>query len=160
MEPAIKPAAIRSKSRIIGVLATKGTLKGKLYRSTLKKYASDVKVIEQIGEGLVKLVETGQTESPAAMELLKKYLRPMINQGADYIVLGCTHYPFLQKSIEKITKGSVHIINPAPAIARRVKSIISGRDKSYSGVGKTTFYTTGSDETIMKNIIHSIQYLT
>jgi len=80
---------------VIGVLATQGTFRGRLYNKTRKEYASDIEVIEQIGSGLVELVEQGRTTGDEPARLISKYVIPMVQKGADHIVLGCTHYPFL-----------------------------------------------------------------
>jgi len=132
MEPATKPAALASKSGVIGVLATKGTFGGSRYINTLNMFAKDVKVLECVGTGLVELVETGQEHSPKAFSLLSKYVLPMVEQGADHIVLGCTHYPFLTQAIEELTEGKVTLVNPAPAVAQRVKHLL---DEAGKGVG-------------------------
>lgn len=124
MEPAIKPAALTSESGVVGVLATANTFKGSLYHNTLERFASHVNVIERVGEGLVELVEAGETEGEKAETLLHCYLDPMLAAGADAIVLGCTHYPFLSSTIAKIAGPSVKIINPAPAVAMQTKRII------------------------------------
>lgn len=125
MEPAVKPAALSSKSGVIGVLATKGTFNGSKYLNTLNLFAKDVQVIERVGKGLVELVEAGKQDSPQAMALLSKYILPMMEAGADHIVLGCTHYPFLSPAIEMITEGKIALVNPAPAVARRLCSLLS-----------------------------------
>jgi glutamate racemase len=124
MEPAVKPAALHSQSGVVGVLATRGTFKGRLYHDTLERFAAQVKLIEQPGDGLVELVEAGHLESPEVYRLLEKYLRPMLDAGADHIVLGCTHYPFLIPAIKKIAGEQVHLVDPAPAVAQRVKALL------------------------------------
>ena len=111
MEPAIKPASLNSKTKSIGVLATAGTFKGKLYIETSKKYASDLNVCYQVGEGLVELVEAGKADSPEAAELLHRYVDPMVDCNIDHLVLGCAHYPFLMNSCR--IRLSVEIGNPA-----------------------------------------------
>ncbi|MCB8963445.1 MAG: glutamate racemase [Bacteroidales bacterium] len=123
MEPAIKPASLNTKTKSIGVLATAGTFKGKLYIETSKKYASDVNVCYQIGEGLVELVESGNMHSAEAENLLRKYINPMIDCNIDHIVLGCTHYPFLIPILQKILPKNIEIVDPAPAVARQAKHI-------------------------------------
>jgi len=125
MEPAVKPAALHSKSGVIGVLATKNTLNGNHYHTAVERFASDVKVISQVGEGLVELVEIGETKGERVISLLKKYIDPMLEQGADHIVLGCTHYPFLLDSIKLITGDKVVIVDPAPAVAQHTLNIIN-----------------------------------
>ena len=166
MEPAVKPAAINTRTGAIGVLATKGTFKGELYLRTLHKFASNAKVIEQIGEGLVELVESGDTRSPKARELVGKYVIPMIEQGVDHIVLGCTHYPFLEETIREFTSDNVTIVNPAPAVARRAAEILSGRRNVLRerGIGcpvegsglESTFVTTGDNLEILKRTVFEI----
>ena len=166
MEPAVKPAAINTRTGAIGVLATKGTFKGELYLRTLHKFASNAKVIEQIGEGLVELVESGDTRSPKARELVGKYVIPMIGQGVDHIVLGCTHYPFLEETIREFTSDNVTIVNPAPAVARRAAQILSGRRNVLRerGIGcpvegsglESTFVTTGDNLEILKRTVFEI----
>ncbi len=157
MEPAIKPAAINTNSGKIGVLATKGTFKGKLYKETSDKYANNISKIIQIGEGLVELVESGNVNSEKAQLLLQKYLKPMIDAGVDQIVLGCTHYPFFIPLIEKIIPKSIKIIDPAPAIAKRAKDILTKMNiENSENSAKYTFYNSNSDSRIMKQLLKSI----
>jgi glutamate racemase len=124
MEPAVKPAALHSKSGVVGVLATRGTFNGRLYHETQARFASHVTLIEQCGDGLVELVEAGKLEGDEVRQLLEKYIRPMLDAGADHIVLGCTHYPFLIPAIKNIAGKNVRLIDPAPAVARRVKTLL------------------------------------
>ncbi|MBP5517173.1 MAG: glutamate racemase [Bacteroidales bacterium] len=145
MEPAVKPAAALTKTGVIGVLATQGTFKGQLYLTTSEKYArrKQVKIIERVGEGLVELVESGNTDSPEAEALVKKYIDPMVEEGADCVVLGCTHYPFLEKVIRRVASDSLQIINPAPAVARRARNLLEKARKS-------RVYTSSSDFQLKK----------
>lgn len=129
MEPALKPAALRSRSGVVGVLATAGTFKGKLYLNTLSNFSGEVRVIERVGEGLVETVEKGILDGPQVEALVHKCIDPMLDAGADHIVLGCTHYPFLQPVIERIAGEGVTVINPAPAVARQAKRILEGIKK-------------------------------
>lgn len=94
IEPAIKPAALQSKTKTIGVLATEGTLSSNLFHKTSELYLNDLSLIEQIGDGIVELIEHGKLNSSEMRDLLIKYLRPMIKAKIDYLVLGCTHYHF------------------------------------------------------------------
>lgn len=148
MEPAIKPAARQSKTGNVGILATAGTFKGRLFNETSQRYASNVKLHEAVGSGLVELVEQGKEDSDEAVELLQKYLQPMLDNNIDELVLGCTHYPFLENSIEKITKGRVELVNPAPAVAAQVKRILEQLDllNSEEGARKMELYSTGDVE--------------
>lgn len=149
MEPAIKPAALTSESGVVGVLATANTFKGSLYNNTLEKFAAHVKVIERVGEGLVELVEAGKSEGEDVERLLHLYIDPMVEAGADAIVLGCTHYPFLTSAIAKIVGPSVKIINPAPAVALQTKRIIDAMP-SHNSNRILEFYSSGDTSTLRK----------
>lgn len=125
LEPAVKPAAMASNTRVIGILATAATLKGRQYRETANKYLPMVDIIAKVGQGLVELVEENREDTPEALELVASYVRPMIDNGADQIVLGCTHYPFLTGAIRKVIgEKRVALLNPAEAIERRVASLL------------------------------------
>lgn len=156
MEPAVKPAALHSRTGVIGVLATKNTFKGKLYSGTLQKFASEVKVVEQVGYGLVELVEAGKTNGVETTKLLKKYILPMITLGADHIVLGCTHYPFLKDEIQKIAGNSIVILDPAPAVARHTFDILSEMNllasEPIDPMCQTIFFSTGPVENLEKMV--------
>ncbi len=119
MEPALKPAAEATQTGVIGVLATRRTLAGGHFRRSLERFAPHLDVQAREGQGLVELVEHGEVYSTEAYLLLQRYLKPMLQAGADQIVLGCSHYPFLTPVMEKIVAGAAHIIDPAPAIARQ-----------------------------------------
>lgn len=151
MEPAVKPAVLKTKNGVIGVLATQGTLKGELYHTTLVRYASDVKVIERAGTGLVDLVESGETSGPVTESLIRKYVDPMVAGGADKIVLGCTHYPFLADTIRSVYGDSVELIDPAPAVARRCAELISEFNLCTNG-NFAYFYTTGKDVGMLRSM--------
>ncbi len=125
VEPAVKPAALTSRSGVVGILATAASLKGQLFQETSRRYADRVRMIEQPGEGLVELVEGDREETPEAFEIVSRLLEPMIEQGADRIVLGCTHYPFLCGAMQRVIGNrEVQLINPAPAVERRVEVLL------------------------------------
>ena len=125
MEPAVKPAALSSETGVIGVLATAGTLKGSKYLTTKGLYEDNVKIVEHVGRGFVELVERGVLDGPEAEETVKASLQPLLDAGADRIVLGCTHYPFLSGVIQKIAGPDVKVIDPAPAVARHLENVMS-----------------------------------
>jgi len=161
MEPAVKPAALNTRTGAIGVLATKGTFKGELYLRTLHKFASNATVLEQVGEGLVELVENGETDTPQARKLIGKYIRPMLEQNADHIVLGCTHYPFLENLIREFAGEGVEIVNPAPAIARRAGEVLQARRESagkhiVGEKGQNRFVTTGNNLQLLEKMVYGI----
>lgn len=130
MEPAIKPAAAITRTGVIGVLATAGTLKAEKYHDIRGKYADEVQVVEHVGKGFVELVEGGQTRGRKAEATVMESLEPLLDAGADTIVLGCTHYPFLADTIKKVAESlvpgrSINIIDPAPAVARHTLDIMT-----------------------------------
>ena len=124
IEPAIKPAALRTKTKSIGILATKGTLSSELFHSTSELYSENITITEQIGKGLVELIESGKIESDDMTKLLQDYLNPMLAKNIDYLVLGCTHYPFLINQIKKLVPQNITIIDSGKAVAIQVKSIL------------------------------------
>lgn len=124
MEPAVKPAALGTRSGVIGVLATAGTLKGSKYLKTRGLYEDNVKIVEHVGQGFVELVEGGILDGPEAETTVRASLQPLLDAGADTIVLGCTHYPFLQPVIERLAGPDVKVIDPAPAVARQTVRIL------------------------------------
>lgn len=124
MEPAVKPAALGTKSGTIGVLATAGTLKGSKYLNTKGRFQDDVRIVEHVGKGFVELVESGELEGEHAEDVVRASLQPLLDAGADIIVLGCTHYPFLLPLLEKVACGKALFIDPAPAVARRLLAVM------------------------------------
>lgn len=124
MEPAVKPAALSSSTGVIGVLATAGTLKGSKYLTSKERFEDDVTIVEHVGQGFVELVESGVLSGPLAEKTVEASLRPLLEAGADRIVLGCTHYPFLLGVIKKISGPDVQIIDPAPAVARHLIDVM------------------------------------
>lgn len=128
MEPAVKPAAQATEIGVVGVLATAGTLKATKYIDTRAKWAQDVKIVEHIGQGFVELVENGTMTGQEAESVVAKSVVPLLDAGADTIVLGCTHYPFLSDTILKVAKThtdrQVTLIDPAPAVAKHLVEIM------------------------------------
>lgn len=124
IEPAIKPAATHSQTQKIGILATKGTLNSELFYKNVEKF-QDIKIIEQIGYGLVELIEDGAIKSTEMKSLLQKYLTPMVEANIDYLVLGCSHYPYLIPQIQKIIPKSIKIIDSGEAVARQTKNVLN-----------------------------------
>jgi glutamate racemase len=160
MEPAVKPAAINTKNKKIGVLATEGTIRGSHLKKTTEIYAKDTQVFVQIGEGLVELVESNNIYSDKAIKTLNKCIKPLIDKEIDQLVLGCTHYPFLCKLIKQIDgMENVDIINPAPAVALRtlelIKYTLNTENENYYH-----FYTSGSILQLKNtlSIIENIDY--
>jgi glutamate racemase len=121
IEPAVKPAALQTRSGVIGVLATTQTLASERFSKLVATHASGVTVLTQPSPGLVEHVEAGDVSSEETRALVARYVDPLIARGADSIVLGCTHFPFLRRAIEDVAGPSVTIIDPAIAVAREVR---------------------------------------
>ena len=151
MEPAVKPAALGTRSGVIGVLATAGTLKGSKYLHTRGQYEDDVRIVEHVGEGFVELVENGILDGPQAEETVRKSLRPLLEEGADIIVLGCTHYPFLRPVIERLAGPQVKVIDPAPAVARQTLRMLQEKGiPTGEGTFSIDLYHSGEPESLQR----------
>ncbi|NBI50797.1 glutamate racemase [Burkholderia sp. ISTR5] len=124
VEPGIKPATLASRSRVAGVLATAATLRSARFESLIERYAADCRFLRQPGHGLVEAIERGDTGSPALRALLDGYLEPMLAAGADTLVLGCTHYPFLDATIRELTQDRLTLIDTSEAIARQLARVL------------------------------------
>jgi glutamate racemase len=124
IEPAIKPAALQTKTGSIGILATKGTLASDLFHKTTNLYSNNITVVEQTGTGIVELIESGKLYSEDMHNLLKTYLQPMILANIDHLVLGCTHYPYLIPLLKELLPENVKIIDSGEAVARQTKNIL------------------------------------
>ncbi len=143
IEPAIKPAALRSKSRVIGILATRGTLSSHLFHSTAEMHAKGIRIIEREGLGLVPLIEAGQADSQETRHLLRKYLAPMLDEGIDYLVLGCTHYPYLLPVLKELLPDNLQIIDSGEAVARQTQAVLTKKEwlNPSEKSGKHRFFT-------------------
>ena len=151
MEPAIKPAAEESRRGVIGVIATQATFQGKLFASVVHRYARGVKVLTHTCPGLVERIEAGETEGPALEEMLRVQLKPLLAEGIDQLVLGCTHYPFARLTLQNVVGPDVKIIDPAPAVARHTAHVLAQRDLcSANGNGSAVFYTSGDPESFSR----------
>ncbi|WP_250472049.1 glutamate racemase [Caballeronia sp. GAFFF1] len=149
VEPGVKPAAAVSKTGVVGVLATQATLRSARFQSLLDRYAGNCRFICQPGHGLVQAVERCDTSSPELMALLESYLKPMLDAGADTLVLGCTHYPFLDRAIREIAGERLHIVDTSVAVARQLERLLdaSGLRNADASVSTTPlFYSTADGE--------------
>jgi glutamate racemase len=145
MEPAVKPAAEKTRSGLVGVLATPATFQGALYASVLERFANGVWVLQDTCPGLVDQIENGDLDGDKTRAILESALRPMLDRGIDTVVLGCTHYPFVIPLIEEIAGESVRVIDPAPAVAKQAKRLLeAGELKKPAGeCAEVRFYTSG-----------------
>jgi glutamate racemase len=125
MEPAVKPAVAASNNKIIGVLATEGTLKSAQFAALLERFAANVTVITQPCHGLVEKVEQGDVSAIATRELVARYALPLVERGADTLILGCTHYPFLRELIADVVGKNITLIDTGEAVARRLQGALT-----------------------------------
>lgn len=154
IEPAIKPAATNSKTQKIGILATQGTLNSELFNKTAQMF-QNTKIIEQVGHGLVQLIEEGNINSPEMTMLLQSYLNPMIAENIDYLVLGCSHYPYLIPQIKKILPDNIQIIDSGEAVARQTFAILKEK-VGFSNLNENepAFYT-NSNPKVLSDILEN-----
>ncbi|MGO3181352.1 MAG: glutamate racemase [Aequorivita sp.] len=150
IEPAIKPAALQTNSKSIGILATKGTLSSTLFSKTTQEFTKDISVVEIIGEGLVPLIEAGKLDSPEIIELIKKYTKPMIDAQIDFLVLGCSHYPYLIPQLRKILPENVKIMDSGEAVARQTKTVLLSLNllREENTTPRLQFYTNAQTDTL------------
>ncbi len=159
IEPAIKPAALNTKTNTIGILATKGTLNSKLFSDKIDLYTSNIKIIEVVGKGLVECLEQGDFDSEYLVSLIRSYITPMLKEQIDYLVLGCSHYPFLIPIISTLVSSTVKIIDSGEAVAKQTKHVLSTHNLLYAGekLGVLTFYT-NIDERVLCKICKKFFY--
>ena len=157
MEPAVKPAAEISKTRKVGILATAGTFKSQRYSSLIERYGQGIEVTENPCLGLVELIENGKKDAAEMRAFLKKRIEPMLAEGVDTLVLGCTHYPFIQPVLESLLPDGFEIIDPAPAVARQVKKRLEKLDLlDAKKAGSVQFYTTGNVKNFKGQVLELI----
>ncbi|KAF2082919.1 glutamate racemase [Flavobacterium sharifuzzamanii] len=152
IEPAIKPAANNSKTQVIGILATKGTLNSELFNKTAEMF-HNTKIIEQVGHGLVQLIEDGNLYSPEMTQLLESYLQPMIEANIDYLVLGCSHYPYLIPQIKKILPDHIKIIDSGEAVARQTKNLLKEKVGFSESTDTDPVFYVNSNPKVLESIL-------
>ena len=153
IEPAIKPAALHSQAKCIGILATKGTLSSTLFSKTSDLYSKDNKIIEVVGKGLVEQIEKGQKDSPFLKTMLEELLRPMLAAGIDHLVLGCSHYPYLIPTLKQILPPHVQIIDSGMAVAKQTKVVLQSLDLLTTEQQHIPQFYTNGDPDVLKKII-------
>lgn len=126
IEPALKPAALKSKTGVVGVLATAGTFHGRLYNETKARFAKNVTVLAVVADEFVTLVERGETSGEKVERIVRAKIEPLLKAGADRLVLGCTHFPHLKPVIERICAGRAEVIDPSDAVARQIRRVVKG----------------------------------
>jgi glutamate racemase len=150
IEPAIKPAALQTKTKAVGILATKGTLSSELFHKTTDIFTNGIKVVEQVGEGLVQLIESGKIRSEEMTSLLEIYLKPMLDSNIDYLVLGCTHYPYLMPQLLEILPKHIKIIDSSEAVARQTQAVLRQHELLNNATNKPIlkFYSNGNPDVL------------
>lgn len=153
LEPAVKPAALTTKSGVIGVLATKRSLEGDHFRRAEAKYGTEVTILKAVGEGFVEAVENNEEHTAETLELVRKAVMPLVDGGADKIVLGCTHYPFLRDEIARIAGDGVDIVDSSEAVARRVATLLDEYDlRANEGATPEYRFLTFADEEYVERL--------
>jgi glutamate racemase len=145
MEPAIKPATEQSRSRIVGVLATSGTLGSERFANLRARHGNGIEIAVQPCPGWVELVESGDIDSDATQALVSRYVTPLLEKGADTLVLGCTHYPFLRDMIQRVAGTGITLIDPSPAVARELQRRLQQQQllNPNSEAGSERFWSSG-----------------
>jgi len=151
MEPAVKPAAAATRSGVVGVLATTGTLQSAKFAALLDRFANDVQVVTQPCPGLVECIEAGDLDSPQLRQLLQGYVQPLLDAGCDTVILGCTHYPFLRTLLAGMVPADVAIIDTGAAVARQLQRLLAARDLLAEGPARdTAFWTSAEPQSLDK----------
>lgn len=144
MEPAVKPAVAATRSGVVGVLATVGTLESARFAALLERYAGLVRIVTMGCPGLVECVERGELDGPEVRGLVERYTAPLLEQGADTLILGCTHYPFLAPRIREVAGEGVVLIDTGAAVARQLaRRVAAELPPRGDGGGSAGFFTSG-----------------
>jgi glutamate racemase len=145
MEPAVKPAAEGTHTRVVGVLATPATFQGALYASVVERFAAGVTLLKDTCPGLVEQIEAGDLTGPETRRILERALRPMLSQGIDTVVLACTHFPFVIPLIQEIVGEAVRVIDPAPSVARQTLRLLDAANARVGAgtLGRVEYFTSG-----------------
>jgi glutamate racemase len=150
MEPAVKPAAELTLNGVVGVLATPATFQGELFASVVERFAEGVTVLPQTIPDLVERIEAGEIDTPETRNILSRAIQPLLDSGADTLVLGCTHYPFIIPILQELAGEGVKVINPSPAIARQTLRLLTNNDllTSKNEAGEVVCYTSADPRSL------------
>lgn len=158
IEPALKPAALNSQKKSVAVLATKGTLSSRLFSKTSALYTGGIKVTEIEGKGLVEAIEAGKEDQPSTRKLLEKILPPKLTRQIDYLVLGCTHYPYLIPQLKNILPPHINIIDSGKAVAQQTHEVLRAIGQLSKTQGDTPVFYTNKNANILKKFVGENQY--
>lgn len=152
MVPAIKPASANTRTGKVGVIATEATVQAQVFADLVAQFAEGIIVITRACPGLAGMVERGETDSPEVWRLLHSYLDPMVAEGIDTLVLGCTHYSFLRQAIESIVGGEVTVIDAGQAVARQVERVLRERGlaAARNRPGRVEYHASGDRESFLE----------
>jgi glutamate racemase len=153
MEPAVKPAAAATRSGVVGVLATTGTLKSAKFAALLDRFASDVRVVTQPCPGLVEQIEAGELDAPRTRELLRGWVEPLLAEGCDTLILGCTHYPFIKPLLRELVPQSISLVDTGAAVARHLQSLLDQRGLRASGPARGIRLWSSGDAVAMQAVL-------
>lgn len=151
VEPGIKPAAMQSQNGIVGVLATEATLNSDKFNALLATLPSDCRFIKQAGAGLVPLIEAGQADSPQTLALLQEHLQPILDAGADTLVLGCTHYPFLRNALHQLLGDRISLVDTSHAVVKQLGRQLESLNGSFVGGAQSSvvFISSQNEERLL-----------
>ncbi|AYC31725.1 glutamate racemase [Pseudomonas cavernae] len=153
MEPAVKPAAAATRSGVVGVLATTGTLKSAKFAALLDRFASDVRVITRPCPGLVELIEAGELSGSATCALLREFVEPLLAEGCDTLILGCTHYPFIKPLLRELVPESVSLIDTGAAVARHLQRLLAERALLTAGPALAARFWSSADPQQLREVL-------
>jgi glutamate racemase len=153
MEPAVKPAAAATRSGVVGVLATTGTLKSAKFAALLDRFASDVRVITQPCPGLVERIEAGELDSAKTRDMLRDWVQPLLAEGCDTLILGCTHYPFIKPLLRQLLPESVSLIDTGAAVARQLRCVLGERQLLATGPAQAARFWSSAEPLSMQAVL-------
>jgi len=153
MEPAVKPAAAATRSGVVGVLATTGTLQSAKFAALLDRFANDVRVVTQPCPGLVERIESGDLDSEPLRQLLQGYVQPLLAAGCDTLILGCTHYPFLRPLLATMVPADVAIIDTGAAVARQLQRLLVERNLLAEGPAREAAFWSSADPLLLSSVL-------
>lgn len=156
MEPAVKPAAAATRSGVVGVLATTGTLQSARFAALLDRFAGSVTVVTQPCPGLVELIEAGELDGPRMTELLLAYTAPLIDAGCDTLILGCTHYPFVRPALERMLPEHIKLIDTGAAVARQVAARLGHHQLLSHGPERAPLFWSSGDRSVLETVLPTL----
>lgn len=156
MEPAVKPATLATRSGVVGVLATTGTLRSARFAALLDRFAGSVRVVTQPCPGLVECVERGELESEHLTKLLLGYTQPLLDAGCDTLILGCTHYPFLRPALQRLLPADIRLVDTGAAVARQVRNKLDEFGLLAQGPARPTQFWSGGDPVRLQGVLPAL----